>query len=676
MKQILVLSLILFCSTTTVAQTQDEHLIDSIISLRELSKQTEIYSVEERQNYAELAFSLSRDLNIDSTLLASSKNLAIFYYYSDQLEKYRDQNRFNLEFSTKIKDSSSIGIALLNLGYYNYLESISDSAYYYYFRARDHYKLLKDFQNEGEALAMMADIQESERDYVGSESNAIKAIKLIEQLPKTERNLDTIWILYNLLGINSLRLELYEQSIEYHIKSLEYSNQINSRSGHINRLFSLNNLAVVYSQFEDYDKALEYHNRLINDPQIDLLEKDSYAYYLTNQQFTKFLSGQYDLDTVKQTHWDSKKLCDQEGFDYCSLVTRMNLAKIYNTLKQTDSASIYARQANNIARETSRNDEVLESLLLLSRLETGDNVKDHLNEYVIFSDSLLHTERSFREKFARIEYETDQVIAENVQISRERLIFLLSSVALLIMLVLLYIVISQRTKNRKLRFQQEQQKANEEIYNLMLAQQDKIDEGRTKEKKRISEELHDGILGRLFGTRLSLDSLNFQNSEEAVKTRSQYIDELKSIEQEIRKISHDLNTDFISGSSFSDILKTLVENQTKVFELTYDYSEDPMIDWEELNNRTKIHIYRMLQETMQNVYKHAKASHIKISFELKNDVILLAVEDNGVGFNTNRARYGIGLKNFESRASEIGGRVEIISKEGIGTKVKIVAPVK
>ena len=82
----------------------------------------------------------------------------------------------------------------------------------------------------------------------------------------------------------------------------------------------------------------------------------------------------------------------------------------------------------------------------------------------------------------------------------------------------------------------------------------------------------------------------------------------------------------------------------------------------------------MLQETMQNIYKHAEAKHIKISFELKNNVILLTVEDDGRGFNINKARKGIGLKNFDSRAHEVGGKVEIFSKEGKGTKVKIHVP--
>ena len=104
-----------------------------------------------------------------------------------------------------------------------------------------------------------------------------------------------------------------------------------------------------------------------------------------------------------------------------------------------------------------------------------------------------------------------------------------------------------------------QQKANEDIYNLMLGQQDKVDEARAKEKIRVSKELHDGVLGRLFGTRLSLDSINFKDGKEAMMTRANYIGQLKTIEEDIRKISHELNTDFVSGSGFMDIVSELIE---------------------------------------------------------------------------------------------------------------------
>lgn len=188
--------------------------------------------------------------------------------------------------------------------------------------------------------------------------------------------------------------------------------------------------------------------------------------------------------------------------------------------------------------------------------------------------------------------------------------------------------------------------------------------------------MHDGILGKLFGTRLSLDSLNLVQTEEAAKSRSQYIDQLKTIETEIRKISHDLNTDFVADSSFIDIIKTLVETQTTAYGIDYEFSNDDSIDWEEMPNKTKIHIYRMLQETMQNIYKHANASTVKISFQLKNDVILCIIEDDGSGFNVNKARKGIGLKNIDSRINEIGGKAEVYSKIDVGTIIKLFIPIE
>ena len=129
---------------------------------------------------------------------------------------------------------------------------------------------------------------------------------------------------------------------------------------------------------------------------------------------------------------------------------------------------------------------------------------------------------------------------------------------------------------------------------LALLGQDKIEEARVIEKKNISQELHDGVLGRLFGTRLSLDSLNMASSEEAINTRSKYIQDLKKIEEDIRKVSHELNTDFIGGSGFLDIIKTLLENQTKAYQLNYEFNHDDAINWEDVSNKTKINIYRII----------------------------------------------------------------------------------
>jgi signal transduction histidine kinase len=235
-------------------------------------------------------------------------------------------------------------------------------------------------------------------------------------------------------------------------------------------------------------------------------------------------------------------------------------------------------------------------------------------------------------------------------------------------------VISQRAKNKELKLMQVQQKANEDIYNLMLGQQDRVDEARAKEKIRVSKELHDGVLGRLFGTRLSLDSINFKEGKEAVKARANYIGQLKTIEEDIRKISHELNADFVSGSGFMDIVTELIENQSQAYGLKHEFDYTDDISWDLVSNKTKINIYRIIQESMQNIYKHVNAQIVKISISLEKDVICLDIIDDGDGFDISKSKKGIGLKNMTSRVEDIDGSISFTAQSDHGTIVKVKIP--
>jgi signal transduction histidine kinase len=173
-----------------------------------------------------------------------------------------------------------------------------------------------------------------------------------------------------------------------------------------------------------------------------------------------------------------------------------------------------------------------------------------------------------------------------------------------------------------------------------------------------------------------LDSLNFSEGKEAIQNRSNYIKELKTIEDDIRKISHDLNTDFVSGSGFMDIVSELIEKQTSAYQLKhkFDYTDD--VSWELVSNKNKINIYRIIQESLQNIYKHAKAESVKISFQLKNNVILLSITDDGEGFDVTKSKKGIGIKNINARVNDLEGAVNFISKINEGTTINIQIPYK
>ena len=241
---------------------------------------------------------------------------------------------------------------------------------------------------------------------------------------------------------------------------------------------------------------------------------------------------------------------------------------------------------------------------------------EYNKEYIRINDSLQKADRKIAEKFTRIEYETDDIKQENADLTTQNrnLVYIFGSI--LILGMFLYIIKAQKAKNRELLYKQEQQKANEEIYNLMISQQNDVENIRVIEKKRVAQELHDGVLGRMFGVRMNLDSLNKFHDELASQQRNSYLVELKNIEQDIREISHDLSkekSDLINN--FVAIVDNLLEEQKKTFQAKLVSSIDSTIKWDLMSNAIKINLYRVVQESLQNINKYANASNIKIEFK-------------------------------------------------------------
>ncbi|MDT0558954.1 sensor histidine kinase [Ichthyenterobacterium sp. W332] len=581
-------------------------------------------------------------------------------------------NKYNIRLATKLNDSSSLKIVYTNLGGFHNENERIDSAYYYFSKALKLHRQTQDIEGEARILTSIADIQETEKDYIGAEENAVKAIRLFNKLEYNDDTKEWLWRLNNLIAIVSLKLKDFDKALEYHKKAQDIAQDM--EEGYYNNLYSINNMAIAYRFKGEIEKSIELYEQVINEDSLDYYDSSFYVITLGNLAYTKSFKPDRDIKEIKSIFRLGDRMSDTINDPLAKLGIAIDLSKFYLDIEDRDSALYFAERSYKISDEISNNELKLQSLDLLAELNEGEKGKRYFREHIRLSDSLLNVERNRRNKFARIRLETDELEAENEKFSQQKLWLGALSGLLLLALTLGYIVITQRAKNKELKFVQDQQKANEEIYNLMLSQQDKVDEARANEKKRISQDLHDGVLGRLFGTRLSLDSLSFSEGKEAVKSRMQYIGELKIIEEDIRKISHDLNTDFVAGSGFTDILSELIEKQTKAYQLTYDFDYSDEVNWEFVDNKTKINIYRVIQESMQNIYKHAQANHIKIGIGLKNNVICIRVTDDGVGFDTNKSKKGIGLKNINSRINELRGQVDFSSQIGKGTTVDINIP--
>lgn len=603
--------------------------------------------------------------------ISNRKNLLII------LERFDDLGEFTvLESSAKILLKNSIESAdTLNAGYSYYYfgqsafkREVLDSAYLYFSKSE---KILINEETKllGNLFLNKSSIQLRYNDYLGAENSASKALRY------SRINLDFLgqYDSYTNLGIASIGNENYSKSIEYHSKALDLVIEKELYPEYFLREISLNNIGNCYQNLKQYPKAIESFEKALGNIKLRNSKPIVYATLLDNLAYCKFKNG--DKNNYEDLFLESLRICDSLRLDSKVVYSKIHLSEFFYQ-KDTIRAQNYAKEALMVARKTKNSSDLLLSLKQVSLVEHKNSAK-YSKDYIKISDSLQQEERKAKDKFARIAFETDEIIQEKDKLAEQNRNLLYFFLATLFVGLLLFVIRTQRAKNRELLLKQQQQKVNEEIYNLMITQQATIEENRVKEKKRIAQELHDGVLGRLFGARLNLDSLNRFSDDESITSRFNYLAELKNIEQDIREISHDLNREkYVLINNFVAIVSNLLEEQSNSFEVDLTSSLDESIQWDKVPNAVKINLYRILQESLQNINKYANAKHISIEFKKENDQIMFKITDDGIGFDVNTKKRGIGLQNMQSRVKECDGTFEIKSKKGKGTTTIVFVPIE
>jgi signal transduction histidine kinase len=357
-------------------------------------------------------------------------------------------------------------------------------------------------------------------------------------------------------------------------------------------------------------------------------------------------------------------------------LNKIHLSEYYLSKNDKEQSLKFAKEALAMARSINAPREILLTLKHIAIVDPK-NAGKYSKEYITLNDKLQQEERKVGEKFSRIQYETDVIKGEytDLESKNRNLVYIFSF--LIIVGLFIYIIKAQKTKNRELQYKQQQQQANEDIYNLIIAQQNTIETSRVEEKKRVAQELHDGVLGRMFGVRMNLEGLNSFNDDLAITQRRSYIIELKNIEQDIREISHDLNREKSELiNNFAAIVDNLFEEQRKTFSSKIISNIDASINWDIIPNAIKINLFRIIQESLQNCNKYANANSITVELRKENGNINLSIQDNGLGFNVNLKKKGIGMQNMTSRAKECNGAFDVKSKNGEGTKITVIVPIE
>jgi signal transduction histidine kinase len=171
------------------------------------------------------------------------------------------------------------------------------------------------------------------------------------------------------------------------------------------------------------------------------------------------------------------------------------------------------------------------------------------------------------------------------------------------------------------------------------------------------------VLGKLFGSRMGLGYLELKTDEETQQQYQQFLQELQNIEKEIREVSHQLSNDIsTSETSFVNAVNQLLKEKRKLGKFESQLILDKNYDWKQLDGIIEMNLFRILQECLQNILKHAEANNVVISFTIEKDNLLVEIKDDGIGFDTSKKKKGIGLKNIKSRVADLRGDVKISSE--------------
>jgi PAS domain S-box-containing protein len=198
-------------------------------------------------------------------------------------------------------------------------------------------------------------------------------------------------------------------------------------------------------------------------------------------------------------------------------------------------------------------------------------------------------------------------------------------------------------------------------------------DGQEKERREMGRELHDNIGQQLTTVKLFLDMLKNNVSEEGAELMQLALKGINDVINEVRAMSRSLVPYTLKDLGLVESISELIDSLQRTQSLQV-YFEHSGFDDSSIPENQQLTIFRIVQEQMNNICKHANASSATIQLQLKSGQILLNISDNGRGFNIDTVRKGLGLANMRNRAELFGGKVSIISEEGYGTLMSVSIP--
>jgi len=196
------------------------------------------------------------------------------------------------------------------------------------------------------------------------------------------------------------------------------------------------------------------------------------------------------------------------------------------------------------------------------------------------------------------------------------------------------------------------------------------------ERIELGKELHDNICQILVSSHLLLDCAKRVQTEKATCLIDRAKKHIMHALTEIRNLSHRMAPVFFETNSFEVAINELLHNMNPDNKYVVDFKFDPNISLKVVSRDIQLNLYRILQEQLRNIVKYAGAGRIKVELCLHDNRVRMEITDNGVGFDNDKVRKGIGFINMQRRAELFSGRFSFQTSPGKGCVVLVDLPVE
>lgn len=475
-------------------------------------------------------------------------------------------------------------------------------------------------------------------------------------------------IYLKMLATNYYFLGKKEESLNTFIESLQIAEKKKYKYVLGNLSSNIGGILIEMSRFSEAENFLMNADKAMDDLKLPIKDRFiTLRLIATVYQKTKRTAK---ADSMFQKLID-KSLLEKDSMDAAYLWT------FYGTLLNENGETKRAIEMTEKAVTIIRNDEEKASLITTLNMLRGYYFKEKNwlllqsidSEIIDLQKKVFDVDLNKKISDAEVKYKTAEIAYQkeltDIKLKKNKELYVISFVGFLCVAGISFYFINQRNKA------QQKTKLEKERTSSIL-------NGEEKERSRVAQELHDGVGQLISAAKMNLNSYR-DNATLNADQNHIYEKAVLLVEesyQEIRSIARNLSPNIIMQQGLSKALEHYLQ-QIKTETLNIQLHVDDNID-SVLYEQQQIILYRVLQECIQNILKHAQATQVDIAILNDDEWISVTIEDNGIGFDTQITKngLGLGLQNIQNRIHFLNGTVEWDSHIGAGTMIAIHLPIQ